>query len=131
VLRHRKNTFGPRMAPVGLRLHFADGRVTAERFEAPPELGEARTNTHDQILAALASGPRTVAELAAALGVAPDTIAKRLREALRAGEVVHVGATDRWQLVSTARLPVREDRLVGGRGARPPRAGSRRCWQAR
>jgi AAA domain len=99
VLRHRKNTFGPRMAPVGLRLHFADGRVTAERFDAPPEAGEARTNTHDQILAALASGPRTVAELAAALGVAPDTIAKRLREALRAGEVVHVVATDRWQLV--------------------------------
>jgi AAA domain len=96
ALHQRKNSHGELLERIGLTLRWADGRLTAERFAAPPEVHEDRENARDAILRVLAAGPASVAALAEQLGLQRDTVAKRLREAEQAGEVENLGS-GKWQ----------------------------------
>lgn len=61
-----------------------------QRHDAPVETSSAR----ERLVAALADGPRTVAQLARAFGLAQPTVLEQIRRALRDGVIAEVAAPE-------------------------------------
>lgn len=101
-VRQTKTNFGPKIEPIGVRLIFAEKKVSMETFELPDvELIEEESKpVKKRVLGALQIGPATNANLQRLTGASAGTIRNNLSQLIQEGTIVEDGYQGRLKVYS-------------------------------
>jgi hypothetical protein len=96
-VRQTKTNFGPKLEPIGVRLTFAEKKVSVETFELPDleTMEEESKPVKERVAAGLELGPATNADLQRLTGASPGTIRNNLSQLIQEGVVREDGYNGR------------------------------------